>query len=156
MGNIWMRKLPLALLAMTAISGCTYLPAAGPTASAIEAGAEVATADGGVLARYEIIDVTPAVVEALRGRPLDSLLASFGDHRPSTEPVIGIGDMVSVSVWEAAPAACSPGRSSPTASPPDPNPPSSPSSRSAATARSRCPMPGASRSPDAGPRTSRA
>ncbi|MER2197931.1 sugar transporter, partial [Methylobacterium brachiatum] len=48
-----MRKLPLALLAMTAISGCTYLPAAGPTASAIEAGAEVATADGGVLARYE-------------------------------------------------------------------------------------------------------
>ncbi|EIZ83081.1 hypothetical protein WYO_4190, partial [Methylobacterium sp. GXF4] len=27
MGNIWMRKLPLALLAMTAISGCTYLPA---------------------------------------------------------------------------------------------------------------------------------
>ncbi|KIU25992.1 sugar transporter, partial [Methylobacterium radiotolerans] len=43
----------------------------------------------------------PSVVEALRGRPLDSLLASFGDHRPSSEPVIGIGDMVSVSVWEA-------------------------------------------------------
>ncbi|MGU3588204.1 sugar transporter, partial [Methylobacterium brachiatum] len=90
-----------AALAAGSIGGCTYLPAAGPTASAIEAGAEVATADGGVLARYEIIDVTPAVVEALRGRPLDSLLASFGDHRPSTEPVIGIGDMVSVSVWEA-------------------------------------------------------
>ncbi|KQS82181.1 sugar transporter [Methylobacterium sp. Leaf361] len=77
------------------------MPAAGPTASAIQAGAEVATADGGILARYEIIDVTPSVVEALRGRPLDSLLASFGDHRPSSEPVIGIGDMVSVSIWEA-------------------------------------------------------
>ncbi|SDO37240.1 polysaccharide export outer membrane protein, partial [Methylobacterium phyllostachyos] len=101
MGNIWMRTLPLVLLAVTAMSGCTYLPAAGPTASAIQAGSEVATADGGLLARYEIIDVTPAVIEALRGRPLDSLLASFGDHRPSAEPVIGIGDMVSVSIWEA-------------------------------------------------------
>ena len=87
--------------AAMALSGCTFLPAAGPTARAIEAGAEVATADGGLLARYAIVDVTPAVVEALRGRPLDSLLASFGDHRPSAEPVIGIGDMVSVSVWEA-------------------------------------------------------
>ncbi|MCJ2054711.1 sugar transporter, partial [Methylobacterium sp. J-070] len=62
-----MRKLSLALLAVTAMSGCTYLPAAGPTASAIQSGAEVATPDGGILARYEIIDVTPAVVESLRG-----------------------------------------------------------------------------------------
>ncbi|MEE7438759.1 sugar transporter [Methylobacterium oryzae] len=91
----------MAALAAGSAGGCTYMPAAGPTASAIQAGAEVATADGGILARYEIIDVTPSVVEALRGRPLDSLLASFGDHRPSSEPVIGIGDMVSVSVWEA-------------------------------------------------------
>ena len=91
----------MAALAAGSVGGCTYLPAAGPTASAIQEGSEVATADGGLLARYEIIDVNPAVVEALRGRPLDSLLASFGDHRPSAEPVIGIGDMVSVSIWEA-------------------------------------------------------
>lgn len=91
----------MAVMAAGSVGGCTFLPAAGPTARAIEAGAEVATADGGLLARYAIVDVTPAVVEALRGRPLDSLLASFGDHRPSAEPVIGIGDMVSVSVWEA-------------------------------------------------------
>ncbi|WP_204336572.1 hypothetical protein, partial [Proteus mirabilis] len=75
------------------------LPASGPTASAVAEGAEVATADG-VLARYELIDITPAVVESLRTRPLDSLLASFGDHRPSLEPVIGVGDYVAVSVWE--------------------------------------------------------
>ncbi|MCJ2134638.1 sugar transporter, partial [Methylobacterium sp. J-026] len=57
----------MAALAAGSAGGCTYLPAAGPTASAIQAGAEVATPDGGMLARYEIIDVTPAVVEALRG-----------------------------------------------------------------------------------------
>jgi polysaccharide biosynthesis/export protein len=97
----WMRFTPIYLLAAAALSGCTALPSAGPTASAIEAGASVPQADGALLARYEIIDVTPAVVEALRGRPLDSLLASFGDHRPSAEPVIGVGDMVAVSIWEA-------------------------------------------------------
>lgn len=91
-----------ALIALTAalMGGCSVLPAAGPTARQVDAGAEVATADG-LFARYEIIDLTPAVVEALRTRPLDSLLASFGDHRPSVEPVIGIGDVVSVSIWEA-------------------------------------------------------
>ncbi|GJD70292.1 hypothetical protein MMMDOFMJ_3237 [Methylobacterium gnaphalii] len=56
---------------------------------------------GGVYARYELVDVTPAVIEALRSRPLDSLLATFGDRSPSAEPVIGIGDSVAVQVWEA-------------------------------------------------------
>ncbi|WP_244475748.1 polysaccharide biosynthesis/export family protein, partial [Methylobacterium sp. Leaf466] len=37
----------------------------------------------------------------MRGRALDSLLASFGDRRPALEPVIGVGDYVAVSVWEA-------------------------------------------------------
>uniref|UniRef100_UPI003D35978A polysaccharide biosynthesis/export family protein n=1 Tax=unclassified Methylobacterium TaxID=2615210 RepID=UPI003D35978A len=72
----------------------------GPTAGAVADGADVATAEG-VFARYELVDITPAVVEALRTRPLDSLLASFGDHRPSLEQVIGVGDFVAVSVWEA-------------------------------------------------------
>ncbi|MGU3541170.1 polysaccharide biosynthesis/export family protein, partial [Methylobacterium sp. A54F] len=80
--------------------GCSVLPASGPTARAVEAGAAVATSEG-VLARYEIVDINAATVEALRARPLDSLLASFGDRRPSVEPTIGIGDFVAVSIWEA-------------------------------------------------------
>ncbi|KQO90190.1 sugar transporter [Methylobacterium sp. Leaf90] len=91
----------LAILAAAlALPGCSVLPAAGPTTSAIESGADVATAEG-LFARYEIIDITPALVEALRTRPLDSLLVTFGDHRPSVEPVIGVGDSVAVQVWEA-------------------------------------------------------
>ena len=95
-----MRALAIALLTATAVSGCSILPAAGPTTSAIEGGADVATAEG-LFARYEIIDITPALVEALRTRPLDSLLVTFGDSRPALEPVIGVGDYVSVQVWEA-------------------------------------------------------
>ena len=90
---------PVALMACL-VSGCSILPASGPTAGAVADGADVATAEG-VFARYELVDITPAVVEALRTRPLDSLLASFGDHRPSLEQVIGVGDFVAVSVWEA-------------------------------------------------------
>ncbi|KMO29324.1 sugar transporter [Methylobacterium variabile] len=93
--------LPAVLAAACLIGGCSgFLPAAGPTASAVEKGADVAT-DQGLLARYEIVDVDAAVVEALRGRPLDSLLASFGDRRPSVQPVIGVGDAVTVTIWEA-------------------------------------------------------
>ena len=95
-----MRALATVLLTAVAVSGCSFLPAAGPTTSAIETGADIATAEG-LFARYEIIDVTPAVVEALRTRPLDSLLVTFGDNRPAVEPVIGVGDAVAVQVWEA-------------------------------------------------------
>ncbi|MDQ0449585.1 hypothetical protein QO012_004104, partial [Methylobacterium aerolatum] len=40
-----MRFSPIYLLAAAALSGCTALPAAGPTASAIEAGSTVPQAD---------------------------------------------------------------------------------------------------------------
>ncbi|MGY2048476.1 polysaccharide biosynthesis/export family protein [Methylobacterium sp. JK268] len=97
-----MRPLPIALCAALAVSGCSsFLPASGPTTTAVAEGADIAT-DQGLFARYEIIDIDPSVVEALRGRPLDSLLASFGDRRPSVEPVIGVGDAISVTIWEAS------------------------------------------------------
>ena len=95
-----MRALATLLVTTFAVSGCSVLPSSGPTARAIENGADVATADG-LFARYEIVDVDPAVVEALRTRPLDSLLVTFGDNRPAAEPVIGVGDYVAVQVWEA-------------------------------------------------------
>ncbi|GJD53308.1 hypothetical protein OPKNFCMD_6083 [Methylobacterium crusticola] len=92
----------LAALAACLLGGCSgFLPAAGPTTDAVTSGAGIAT-DQGLLARYEIIDVDAAVVEALRGRPLDSLLASFGDRRSAVQPVVGVGDSVTVTIWEAS------------------------------------------------------
>lgn len=95
-----MRALSIVLGAALAVSGCSILPQNGPTTRSIVDGADVATAEG-VFTRYELIDVDPSVVEALRSRPLDSLLATFGDRRPSVEPVIGVGDSIAVQVWEA-------------------------------------------------------
>ncbi len=155
MDTVRMLRFPIYLLAAAALSGCTLLPGTGPTASAIEAGAAVPEADGALLARYEIIDVTPAVIEALRGRPLDSLLASFGDHRPSAEPLIGIGDMVAVSIWEAGSGGLFSGPLVSDRFSAGSKSALIPSSRSAATGPSPSPMPGASPSPAAGRRTSR-
>ncbi|MFG5118962.1 sugar transporter, partial [Methylorubrum sp. POS3] len=83
-----MRVTATLLVTAFAVSGCSMLPTSGPTARAIDGGADIATAEG-VLARYEIIDVDPAIVEALRTRPLDSLLVTFGDNRPAATPLIG-------------------------------------------------------------------
>ncbi len=134
-----MRALPLALSTALAVSGCSsMLPAAGPTTGAVVDGADISTSEG-TFARYEIVDLSAATIEALRGRALDSLLASFGDRRPSLEPVIGVGDYVPSRSGKPARAACSPARWWPTASRPAPNPPSSPSRSCPATGPSPFP-----------------
>ncbi|MGU3541128.1 sugar transporter, partial [Methylobacterium sp. A54F] len=51
-----------SLAGTSLLGGCSVLPASGPTARAVEAGAAVATSEG-VLARYEIVDINAATVE---------------------------------------------------------------------------------------------
>jgi polysaccharide export outer membrane protein len=48
-----------------------------------------------------VVDITPTTLDALKHRGYGSLSAEFGDRRVSTEPVIGVGDAVTVTVWEA-------------------------------------------------------
>ena len=82
------------------VSACAVLPASGPSKDSVNESATVAT-DQGALARYELVDVDAAIIDLLRARPADSLLASFGDRRASAEPLIGVGDTVAVTIWEA-------------------------------------------------------
>ncbi len=51
---------------------------------------------------YETIDIDPSTIDILSRRPRSSFAARFGDHRLSIEPVIGVGDMVTVTIWEAS------------------------------------------------------
>ncbi|MDO9428179.1 MAG: sugar transporter, partial [Methylobacterium sp.] len=62
------RTAALAALTACLVSGCSsILPGAGPTTGAIVDGADVSTSEG-TFARYELVDLTAATVEALRGR----------------------------------------------------------------------------------------
>jgi polysaccharide export outer membrane protein len=89
-------RILLAGTACLASAGCSSISGTGPSAGDIveEAGTESAP-------RYELVDIDPTIVETLRQRGPDSFLAHFGDYRPSVEPRIGIGDTVTVTIWEA-------------------------------------------------------
>ena len=88
------------LLAATglALSGaaCTFLPAAGPTSAQITAAASSANETG-----FTIVDVTPAVLAELGKVKLPSFIGRFPVGGMSGPRVIGIGDALSISIWEA-------------------------------------------------------
>ena len=80
------------------LSGCALLPASGPSAGDV-----VQQASVDQTLRYEVIDIDPTVIQTLRRRGFESLAARFGDHKISAESVIGVGDTVTVTIWEAGP-----------------------------------------------------
>jgi polysaccharide export outer membrane protein len=84
---------------VVALTGCGSLPSSGPSASDVVD--KQASAIEGL--PYTVIDVDAAAVEALRGRGRPGFYAQFGDRRFSAEPVVGVGDTLTVTIWEAAP-----------------------------------------------------
>jgi len=87
----------IVVLGVTLLSaGCGLLPESGPNALAIKSGA---TWNGPAYGR---VNLTPEVVKVLDEYGPRTLTAVFGDHRPPPEIKFGIGDVISVSVFEAA------------------------------------------------------
>ena len=82
-----------------ALAACASLPDSGPSASDVAS----RQTDANQVPRYMVVDIDPASVEVLKRRGFGSLYAKFGDHRISTESVIGVGDGVTVTIWEAGP-----------------------------------------------------
>jgi polysaccharide export outer membrane protein len=80
------------------LSGCSSLPDSGPSANDIAA----QQIDADQSRRYLVIDISPTAIEALKRRGYGSFSAEFGDRRVSSEPVIGVGDSLTVTIWEAA------------------------------------------------------
>lgn len=80
------------------VGGCgTYLiPAAGPN------GAVVKSQDTWNGPPYGLVKLTPEVIDILKEYGPHSLTAVFGDTRPPPEIKFGIGDVVSVTIFEAA------------------------------------------------------
>lgn len=93
--------LVLALLLGAALGGCTSLGSSGPPASAIR------DADGTDFlgAEIRVVDLTVDVAQSLaKSAPNKTFAAVFGDGQP-VGTVIGNGDVLDVTVWEAPPAA---------------------------------------------------
>ena len=80
-----------------ALAGCGYLPTAGPTTGQV---VDQGVQDSQI--RYDVVDVNANVVSTLLAQPAESFYRRFGKSGKPPAPTIGIGDTVSVSIWEAA------------------------------------------------------
>ena len=79
------------------LAACAYLPTAGPTAGeVIDQGLQ----DNRI--RYAVVDINRGVVDALLAQPAESFRTRFGKYSRPTPPRIGIGDTISITIWEAA------------------------------------------------------
>ena len=87
---------------MLLLAGCSALPGQGPSAADVVNNATNVTPDAGG-ARYLINDVSDRTVTILERRGVASMAGRFGDYRASSpSQTIGVGDVVSVAIWEAA------------------------------------------------------
>ena len=86
-----------AIGATTLAGGCgALIPVNGPNALSVKSGT---TWNG---PPYGLIRLTPQTIQILEEYGPGTLSATFGDHRPPPEIKFGIGDMVGVSIFEAA------------------------------------------------------
>jgi polysaccharide export outer membrane protein len=87
----------LALLA--AVSGCTQFPRSGPSEAEVDAARGQATAAG-----LQIVDVDDRVARALLAQRRQQNFADTLGHDRAQATVIGAGDSIEISIWEAPPA----------------------------------------------------
>jgi len=89
-----------AAMIAASLSGCAYMPGAGPSGdSIVESGTPTERAPN---VNYALIEVDDSSLSLLQRRGAPSLRGFFGDYRPPAAQAIGVGDSLTVTVWEAA------------------------------------------------------
>ncbi len=75
--------------------GCGFFPFSGPTAPDIHSGQSETLP-------YALVKITPAVLDILAAHEPKGLAGAFTDQRPSQTITFGIGDVIDITVFEAA------------------------------------------------------
>src|SRR5439155_14103655 len=86
-----------ACLTSAVLAGCSTLPTAGPTTGQV---LDQAVRDDQT--RFDVVDVDDNVVATLLARRGESFRTRFQKYSKPAAPEIGIGDTVTVTIWEAA------------------------------------------------------
>jgi len=85
----------LVAACLTGTGGCAFFAIEGPTS------VDIASQKSDTLA-YELVKLTPEIIEILEAYEPKGLAGVFTDKRPSSEIKFGIGDVVAVTIFEAA------------------------------------------------------
>lgn len=78
------------------LTACSTLPSSGPTATSIE------TEQTGESLPFALVSLNQATIDTLARYEPKGLAGAFTDRRPSANIKFGIGDLVSVTIFEAA------------------------------------------------------
>ena len=90
------------LAAGALLSGCALLPATGPKSDAIQVSATAGLRSNKALP-FSLVDVSADTIGFLSQPNVVSFQGEFPDKRSKPEQVAGVGDVLNVSIFEAAP-----------------------------------------------------
>lgn len=92
----------LAGMAAGLLPGCSELPGTGPKSMAIDTFATAGLKSDAALP-YAVVDISADTIGFLSQPNLISFQGAFPDKRPKPEQVAGVGDVLNISIFEAAP-----------------------------------------------------
>ena len=77
------------------LGGCAVFPAPGPNAQDV-----VSLPSRNPQGGYALVPVTPAVLSSLSSTPHGGFTATFANQAPVQSMILGIGDTVSITIWD--------------------------------------------------------
>jgi polysaccharide export outer membrane protein len=92
----------MAIVVAALLPACTLLPGTGPTSDAVNGNATAGVRSSTPLP-YALVDVSADTIGFLSQPNLVSFKGLFPDKRPKPNQVVGVGDVLNISIFEAAP-----------------------------------------------------
>lgn len=94
---------PLFVMAIASLlPGCSLLPGTGPKSDAVNGNATAGVRSTTPLP-YALVDITAGTIGFLSQPNLITFKGEFQDKRPKPTQVVGVGDVLNISIFEAAP-----------------------------------------------------
>jgi len=92
----------LAIVAVALLPACSLLPGTGPKSDAVENNATAGVRSSAALS-YALVDVSADTIGFLSQPNLITFQGEFPDKRAKPNQVVGVGDVLNISIFEAAP-----------------------------------------------------
>jgi polysaccharide export outer membrane protein len=92
----------LTIVAFALLPGCSLLPGTGPTSDSVNGNATAGVRSDAALP-YALVDVSADTIGFLSQPNVVTFQGAFPDKRPKPEQVVGVGDVLNTTIFEAAP-----------------------------------------------------